>query len=187
MFNIENKYSFKNFVELNNVEMELVLNWRNHEKIREMMYNSNIIKHEDHIKFINNLKENSTKKYWLVSRNLNYIGVFSLINIENFIGELGFYLAPEFHKIYGIEFYFNILSFVFEVIKFEKIYGFTLVDNKSANSLNDFFGFTNEEMIKEIDKDAIKMYRRELTNIQWSESIKCNPKIERLLKITDNR
>ncbi len=93
-----NFYSFKNFTSLNEMEIRQVWEWRNHAEIRKWMYNQDIIPIENHMQFIENLKNDSSKQYWLVERKNIPIGTMSIVDIKEKTGEWGYYIAPEFHE-----------------------------------------------------------------------------------------
>jgi len=87
---------FKNFVFLNKLEKEIVLNWRNNQSIRNNMYNNCIISSSEHFKFIEKLNTNKSKFYWLVRDASNLLGVFYLTNVDisNKRAYLGIYTNP---------------------------------------------------------------------------------------------
>jgi len=149
----EQSYSFTNFIKLTSNELQLVWNWRNHDSIRKWMYYSEIIPWEDHIKFIAKLKDIKDKIYFLVKREGIPTGVFSIVDINEFSGEWGYYIAPEYHdQNHGVEFYYYSLQFIFEILNFRELTGYALKDNYPANSLNDLFGFTKILEYKEIHR-----------------------------------
>ncbi len=181
-------YNFKNFNNLNKEEILLVWKWRNDPRIREWMYDKSEIIFENHLKFIESLKKNEKKKYWVVYRNSIPIGVSSIVNIEKKSGEWGYYIGPEYHdENFGVEFYYYSLKFAFEQLGFEKLYGYALIDNNRANSLNNLFGFTREVVQKEMDNKIMDFYFMELYFKTWIESTKTNQKIRRLLELTVNK
>ena len=181
-------YNLKNFEDLNDEEILLVWKWRNDIKIRQWMYNKTEIIFENHLKFMDSLKSDTRKKYWVVFRNNKPIGVSSIVNIENYTGEWGYYIGPKFHdENYGVEFYYYSLKFAFEQLGFEKLYGFALVENNRANSLNNLFGFTRKTVKKEMADGIKDFYFMELYSKTWMESTKTNQKIKRLLELTINK
>lgn len=91
-------YQFKNFVILTKEEKLMVLGWRNHEKVRSMMVNKDLIAEEDHFRFIESLKNRDDCYYWLViSPAGGYIGVLDILHVDmkNDTGEIGYYLNPD--------------------------------------------------------------------------------------------
>lgn len=87
-------YKFINFVQLSPPESEMILENRNHPDIRKYMYNDNLISKEEHLNFINSLKDKNDRFYWVVYRYNVPIGVVNLTDIdsENKSGEVGYYL-----------------------------------------------------------------------------------------------
>jgi len=178
-------YSFTNFRQINDEEIHLVWEWRNHIEIRKWMYNQDLIPLENHIKFIGNLKTDDTKQYWLVKRKDVAIGVMSIIGINDMSGEWGYYIAPEFHgKNLGVEFYYYSFEFLFNIMKMEKVFGYALVKNIAANSLNDLFGFDKDLITKEIEGVAYDFYFRNLSKEKFLSKIQNDLKILKLLDFT---
>ncbi len=184
----KDSYSFSNFTDLELSENELVWKWRNDEAIRKWMYTSEIIEFENHLKFIEKLKITNTKFYYLVKRNQVPIGVFSIVDIKDQIGEWGYYIAPELHnRSLGVEFYYYVLQFVFETLNFKKIIGYALIKNTAANSLNGLFGFTKKLTSKSENNEIKEYYYRELFSEVWYNETKTYKKIHRLLELTQTK
>jgi UDP-4-amino-4,6-dideoxy-N-acetyl-beta-L-altrosamine N-acetyltransferase len=183
-----NIYQYKNFVLLTEEEKRMVWQWRNDYRIRKWMYNPNVISYENHLSFIENLKNDNTRKYWLIQRNKNNMGVTSISNISNRIGEWGYYIAPELHeKNFGVEFYYYSLKYLFEKENINKLYGYTIIENKNANSLNDLFLFKKTLVNKEINHSEIPFYYRELDSDVWNDKVKNNDRILKFLNFTINK
>lgn len=181
-------YTFKNFIDLNYDEIVMVWNWRNDKSIRQWMYNQDKIKYENHLNFIDSLRSEKHKKYWMVFRNEKPIGVTSIVNIESTSGEWGYYIGPEFHDAnLSVEFYFYSLRMVFEESGFKKLFGYAMAENKAANSLNDLFGFKKSIIDLNINNVSKKFYYRELNFETWEKDIKDNKRILRLLALTCNK
>lgn len=89
-----------NFIDLTESLLQMVLSWRNEESIRLWMHNKDIITIEEHLKFVNSLKNSKDKKYLLVKSGDDYIGVldFTKIDIITKTTELGIYVNPKLHK-----------------------------------------------------------------------------------------
>ena len=178
-------YSFKSFTSLTEAEIQLIWEWRNHIEIRKWMYNDHIIPIENHIQFIDGLKNNTAKQYWLVQRRNIGVGVMSVVDIKEKNGEWGYYIAPKFHeKSLGVEFYYYSLEYLFRMTEMECLYGYALVKNIAANSLNDLFGFDKELVVKEIDGIAYDFYFRNLTKEKFLDKIQNDSKILKLLDFT---
>ncbi len=146
-------YRYKNFVELSNEELMMVLDWRNNESIRKFMYNRNRISLQSHMAYINSLKEKNDRFYWLVYRIEEPIGVVDLTSIDynDAKAEFGYYMSPKKKNSgIGLDFVYNSLQFVFS-IGIEELYGNVNVDNKSALLLDEYLGcrFAYNEQYKE--------------------------------------
>ena len=94
--------SFKNFVLLNNDEKQLVLSWRNSDRIRLKMNNQSIISLENHLNWISSLKNYSDCKYYIFYIDNTPCGVFSFININCEECECGSYMGNETYLGFGI-------------------------------------------------------------------------------------
>lgn len=180
---IKDKYTFRNFTDLSYDEALLVQEWRNDESIRKWMYNTDIIELNQHLGFLESLKNNSSKKYFLVYRDLTPVGVFNLIDYDGVRGEWGYYIAPQLHSgNIGVEFYFYVLKYCFEVLNVSELYGYALASNKAANSFNSLFGFESELVHKDGFEEPF--LKRLLTSQKWFSEIKENSRIKRFLKLT---
>lgn len=145
-------YKFKNFVCLTEEEKLMILEWRNHEKVRNMMVNKDIIPLENHLAFIEGLKKREDCYYWLVTNSKGVdVGVLDVIHIDNDKeeGELGYYINPnEFGG--GFDFMIECNYFVYQQLKLK--FNLVTVDvrNKDILLFCLFMG-TTFEGIKEID------------------------------------
>ncbi len=89
--------SLVNFVNLNEDEKLEVLKWRNDERVRTWMFYDKLIRTEDHLAFISNLKDEKKNFYWVVRNETNEsAGVISINKIDpaNKNAYLGIYKNP---------------------------------------------------------------------------------------------
>jgi UDP-4-amino-4,6-dideoxy-N-acetyl-beta-L-altrosamine N-acetyltransferase len=178
-----NKYTFINFIYTDEGEKNMILSWRNDLSIRKWMYDKEPISLKNHLNFLESLKFRKDRLYFLVKRNDENIGVFSLVDINNFEGEWGYYLAPTMHnRNLGVEFYYATLKYCFESIQIKKVKGFALDENRNANSLNSLFGFEKLEINKEF-ADGV-FFQVLLTVEKWKKTVENDPKIKKLLTLT---
>lgn len=145
-------YKFKNFVCLSDEEKIMILNWRNHEKVRSMMVNKDVIPLESHLAFIDGLKQRDDCYYWLViGPEGSNLGVLDVIHIdeEKQLGEIGYYLNQE-ETGKGFEFMIEANYFVYNQLKL--MYNLVTIDetNKDILLFSMYLG-TSFEGIKEID------------------------------------
>ena len=93
---IIDRYSIRPLIELTRTEQLMVLEWRNHSKVREWMYNTEIISTASHFNFLESLKNDTTNKYFLVQKEYQNIGViyYNKINTLDKSLYLGLYTNP---------------------------------------------------------------------------------------------
>jgi len=82
---------------LDDIELDIILKWRNNWSIRQWMYNSVEIDGQKHLAWCKNLINDRHNKYWLIrDENLYKLGVIYLNNIDYYhkFAELGIYKNP---------------------------------------------------------------------------------------------
>ena len=179
------KFEYIDFLKISDEEKEMIWDWRNHESIRKLMFNSEFIKLQEHLDFLNGLKNKKDKRYWMVVREGQAVGVSSLINIKGSKAEWGYYLAPKMHEMnISVEFYFFTLNQIFDEVGMKEIYGLEKTGNRNANSLNTLFGFSEENGTMEIHGNMEKIVHRKLTVDQWESNLAENKRIEKFLRFT---
>lgn len=77
-----NSLILKNFTVLGSDEMRLVLDWRNTERVRRMMSNSERISWDDHATYIASLAGRTDCRYYLVCIGERPVGVIDLTEID---------------------------------------------------------------------------------------------------------
>ncbi len=137
-----NEIAFTSFIDLSNNDKLMVLDWRNNEDVRKWMYNSNIISKEEHLAFIDTLKTNETKHYYLVLYKENYIGVMYITDIDsiNKTAEFGIYSNPGL-KGNGKILMASICEYSFNILNLHKIIAEVFADNQRAINLYSHFDF----------------------------------------------
>lgn len=83
-----------NFTDLTDEQILMVLRWRNDERIAKFMKNKSVSEQE-HRNFISNLKNDETKRYFLVKEDSDYISVIDFVGIAADSCEFGIYANPE--------------------------------------------------------------------------------------------
>ena len=174
-------YKFINFTELNEFEINLVHKERNDLEVRVKMFDNKLIPIQEHLTFLENLKKDNTKIFLLVKRANLYIGVYSLVKIDDGNAQGGFYLFKEAReKNLVIDFLYNTITYIFNNYLITNINGYTLKDNKAANRINKFLGF----------RDSIPSKTNELyyyTEIQkhiWQTEVLNNDNVIKLVTQT---
>lgn len=94
-------YHLTNFINLNVHEKLEILKWRNDENVRKWMFDDKIIEEAGHLKFIENLKNDSKNHYWRLSgSDGEKYGVISInrLDLNNMNSYLGIYKNPNLDK-----------------------------------------------------------------------------------------
>jgi UDP-4-amino-4,6-dideoxy-N-acetyl-beta-L-altrosamine N-acetyltransferase len=79
----------------------LVLQWRNDDRIRRYMKNTAVIPYSTHSEFIENLKVNNNKHYFLVLDDELCIGTINLNKIDRYTAEGGLLKNPDLKEPVG--------------------------------------------------------------------------------------
>ncbi|MBZ7936498.1 UDP-4-amino-4,6-dideoxy-N-acetyl-beta-L-altrosamine N-acetyltransferase [Campylobacter sp. B0100352/1] len=129
----------KNFIELNEQEITLVWQWRNDKKVNEFMHTKNFdIK--EHKNFIYSLKQDKSKKYFLVFKDKEAIGVIDLVNIKKESCYFGLYAKPNLKGV-GQILMDEVKKYAFEILKVKTLKAYVFKNNDKALKLylkNDF-------------------------------------------------
>lgn len=148
-------YKFINFVDLTFEQKKMVLSWRNHDKVRSMMVNKDLIILDDHLKFIESLKDRNDSYYWLVKDPSGVeVGVLDLIHVDydKNEGEIGFYLNQNLLGA-GVEFIIECNYFVYGILQLGNSLVTVNVNNTDILLINKFLR-TTYEGTKKIDDDT---------------------------------
>ncbi|ECQ5881857.1 UDP-4-amino-4,6-dideoxy-N-acetyl-beta-L-altrosamine N-acetyltransferase [Campylobacter coli] len=130
----------KDFTDLDKKEILLVWQWRNDEKISQFMKTKHI-DFQEHLNFITALKKDQTKKYFLVFKDDEAIGVIDFINITQDSCEFGLYAKPNLKGV-GQILMQEIKKYAFEILKIKELKACAFKQNKRALDLylkNGFF------------------------------------------------
>ncbi len=135
---------FINFIDLTADQKKVLLDLRNHPEVRKWMYNSNLISLENHLIYIDSLKDEETKKYFLVETDKQTIGViyFTKIDLVQKSSEFGLY-ANLFDKQSNIgnTLMRLVISYAFNDLKLKSLNLEVFENNERAITLYNRFGF----------------------------------------------
>lgn len=123
----------KDFTKLDTHEIALVFKWRNDHNINQFMKTKHIA-FQEHLNFINDLKHDQSKKYFLVFKNEESIGVIDFINITPISCELGLYAKPGL-KGMGQILMDEIKKYAFETLKVQNLKACVFKNNHKALKL----------------------------------------------------
>jgi RimJ/RimL family protein N-acetyltransferase len=177
-----NGYEIKNFTELSHEEVIQVLEARNAEHVRRWMIDKSPIKLSDHLYFLQKLKNTQEKRYYIEKKNNKLVGVYSLVGLKNGEGQSGFYLTDNAIKAeLTIEFLYIVIDYLFRFGDVVKIFGFAVVNNKSANAINRLLGF-REDFNLGIQRESGYIYTS-LSKGRWINEYSKNIKLINMLRI----
>lgn len=144
---------FKNIVTTDKGTIELVRNWRNSDNVKRYMLTNHHISKQEHKEWLKSLKSIKDKKVWVIYLNEKPIGVATLFKIDykNKTTDWGFYIADKFlrGKNIGSFVLVKLMEYVFDKMKFHKMYTTVLENNPGALKLYKKFGFKEEGRLKE--------------------------------------
>lgn len=130
-----------NFIDLNDAQKREVLEFRNSKKVRKYMLNEDIIKLEDHLRYIEFLKLRGDKRYFLVKSKDLSIGVIDFTKIKNGSCSMGIYANPNLRQV-GDILMNRLLDYGFNTLALHTINLQVKKDNLKAIKLYFRCGFT---------------------------------------------
>jgi len=145
-----------NFINLSKEKKLEILSWRNDQSIRIWMYDDSIIKEESHISFIDTLKEDKTKQYFLVSNSDKDLGVIYFTDISKDQVEFGIYSNPNTKKV-GKILMETICNYGFNTLKTKKLIAEVFENNIKAISLYNQFNFKQTNKLIRNNKTILSL------------------------------
>lgn len=139
-----------NFQDLSHDEKLIVLKWRNDSNIKKWMYSDDDISLEEHLAFIESLKESHNKLYFLVQKNGNSIGVINFNQIHNKESFIGLYGNPNLIGA-GITLLKCLIDYAFNVLNLKKLKAEVNENNINMLKLDKKFKFKYTRGDKVID------------------------------------
>ena len=130
---------FKEFSALSPVELELVFAWRNDERIRKHFINE-AVGYDEHFAFAKSLKDDESKRYFLVFDDEKPIGVINFVSISKDECEFGIYQNPNLRG-FGRILLSNLAHYAFNNLRVKRLVARALKDNEKAIRLFLGFGF----------------------------------------------
>ncbi|MFK7808166.1 MAG: GNAT family N-acetyltransferase [Saprospiraceae bacterium] len=168
---ISKEVYFQSFTALNQEEIKLVFQWRNHPDIKKWMFTKTSITIDNHLKFISNLIHQKESYYWLVKDREKELGVVSLAKDKLFGTKWGFYLNPDyFGSGYAVDLIHHALYFFFKKIGLQQLNGFVNCYNVNSILLHHLFGIRHILYTYRRNKNQKECYSlRHITASQWQQ------------------
>ena len=139
-------------VPLTENDIELVREWRNSPEVSQYMYTEDPISKEQQEKWFKKISQEETSKYWIIKYDNNKIGVANLADIDRRNSKCfwGFYLGDSSIRGQGIgaKIEYNVLKYVFEEIKLNKLCGEVFSFNEKVVKMHEKFGFRREGYLR---------------------------------------
>lgn len=146
-----NNISLISFSNLTGEEIEMVRKWRNHDEIRKWMYTNHIISEDEHLAYINNLKEDKRNFSWLLKKGDSSLGVLNLhqVDLKNKHAYFGQYANPE-RPVPGLGWIIDkiAIELSFDIIGLHTLKLEALADNKIIQ-IHRKIGFQEEGRLRE--------------------------------------
>ncbi|MCY7918169.1 UDP-4-amino-4,6-dideoxy-N-acetyl-beta-L-altrosamine N-acetyltransferase [Bacillus vallismortis] len=128
-------------------DLDTVLRWRNDERIRQSMYNDQIITEKQHHQWFKNLNSSKTEHYFIFTIDQTDTGFVSFKDVDhhNHHCYWGFYIGEaQSPKGSGSVMGFLALEWAFQQLEVEKVYGEVLSNNEKSLSYHQSLGFRKE-------------------------------------------
>jgi len=129
------------FTTLDTQLLTMVLVWRNHSDIRRWMLSDDEISLENHLQFVESLKNRADKRYFLVQREDEYIGVIDFTDITQNSAEIGIYANPQMRGV-GQALMKALVEYAFTTLHLTALIATVFADNERAKHLYEKFDFT---------------------------------------------
>jgi UDP-4-amino-4,6-dideoxy-N-acetyl-beta-L-altrosamine N-acetyltransferase len=138
-----------------------ILAWRNRKDVRKWMHSREIIGEEEHIEFLEKLKKDKSKRYFLVTQNEKDLGVVYFTSIDGNSCYFGMFANPAMRGGLGNILMKAVLHYAFSILRVNILKLEVYKDNERAIKLYKKFGFVCKH---EKSKELIEM---ELNGENW--------------------
>lgn len=128
------------FTTLDKERLTMVLAWRNHSDIRRWMLSDDEISLENHLHFVESLKNRADKRYFLVQQEDAYIGVIDFTDITQTSAEIGIYANPNMRGV-GKALMNALVEYGVSTLGVEILIASVFADNDRAKHLYEKFDF----------------------------------------------
>lgn len=147
--------------DMKEIDLKMILEWRNQEWIRSVMYNSDTISMEQHTKWYGNLQKSETA----ISKIFYYEGIpYGVLNVNGINRhhnrcEWGFYIGKQkAPKGMGTILGFTSLNYIFNELHIRKLCAEVIGSNDTSRAFHKKLGFHQEGILQ---KHIIKNKKEE--------------------------
>lgn len=166
------------FLKITKNKLDLIREWRMHPEVTKYMSTDPKISKEDQKNWFKKIENDSTKKYWIVNVDGKDVGVVNLTDIDpqNKKTYWAYYLGEISARGKGIgkQIELNIMHYVFEKMKFNKLCGEILEFNKFVVDIHKKYGSKIDGVLREhiykngkfYDLITMSILKKEYNNIK---------------------
>lgn len=167
-----NQVALRQINECTDEQKKAVREVRNEESVRKSMYTDHIISLDEHLKWIERIKNDERQIVFVVLVDENVSGVVSVnaIDMLHKKSDWAFYLGENSRGGLGAALEFGILNFVFSELEIEKLNCEVIETNESVVKMHKKFGFREEGFRREnIEKNGerIGVFFLGITKSEW--------------------
>lgn len=156
-------------------DLQKLLNWRNQEFIRKVMFNDSLISWDQHLKWYENLIKSNNKISKIFVFNGKDFGLLNINNIDEQNGscEWGFYIGEKnSHKGAGLLLGFTSLEFIFNNLKMRKLTAKVIESNIISRNFHEKLGFHLDGILRKQIKRSNHyedVYLYSIFNDEWEK------------------
>lgn len=151
-------------------DLNLVLAWRNHPRVRYHMYTQDEISFDEHVSWFERASVDPNRSMFILKIDDESLGYVTFYCDDTGDADWGFYLAPEAPKGTGKVLGVTATNYAFEVLGLKRLWGEVLPDNHSSQNFHTKQGFVLEEILldKKVGKHLMRhIHRYLLTKDAW--------------------
>jgi UDP-4-amino-4,6-dideoxy-N-acetyl-beta-L-altrosamine N-acetyltransferase len=157
-------------------DLEQVLLWRNHSKVRRFMYSTHNITREEHHNWFAGASENHAISLMIFEYNGNACGFVNITLTRcREVADWGFYLSPDARRGTGMLLGREALGYAFNELGLHKICGQALGFNERSIAFHKALGFTEEGRLRDQHFDGAFYHDAlcyGLLDSEWQSQIK---------------
>ena len=161
---------------VNKTDLPKMLNWRNEENVRKVMFSNHLITPEEHSKWWERVSSDETQKWYIFSENEIDLGVVYFTEINKSSAHLGYYFK-NLSQYKGIETFLiwqrleaEAINFAFNELCVESIICSVLCKNQRVIMQHKRFGFEEIKIfeklvgskLEQVSKMILKKNRNEI-------------------------
>jgi UDP-4-amino-4,6-dideoxy-N-acetyl-beta-L-altrosamine N-acetyltransferase len=145
------------FKKLEEQYVDIIFKWRTDKEVSKFLFTEIPNNIEYHKQWFNKIIQDQSYKYWVINYNNTPIGIVNLASIDriNLRVSAGYYIGEMKYRSLGALPLPYLYNYVFKEMKFKKIYGEVIADNKNVLLIHEMHGYRKVGIYKDhIYKDG---------------------------------